>query len=179
MSLLSKLFGNNINKKTEVFAEKVFGISMVLGQTVIEEFEELSDKPLQIPTYALSAGALNVIDRQLFLTNPEKRNVAMDNLTSFLCNYFDEIFENSVSNKSVREVMLGKFRASQSHLGQFKKYSAKDGEPLKDTFMWEYGKFFSNELSDKDDPVLITLGSSLLTKLLIELDIKKFIDDIS
>jgi hypothetical protein len=67
---------------------------------------------------------------------------------------------------------LSQLNNYQIYLGQFKKLGVTNaGEEIKNTFNWEFGKIFSQELNQGNDPVFILLGSEQLSSLLSTLNL--------
>lgn len=180
--IFSKLFSSKRKTKTslKLLAKDVFGYSYATSRGTAEKVEELKNIPLVNLTVLLCGGVINYIDRYFYVESQEIRPQLMDDLIGELVEQFGDIFGRDMpaqlTSKQVTNIFTSKLNALQILLGQFKIYAGEGEDSPKNTFLWEFGKIFSEELGGKDDVVLIQLGMNLHSGIVQELNMHSRID---
>jgi hypothetical protein len=178
MKFIKNLFSKNSTSKSslENISEDIFGGSYVISHSTLEGFSEIDKEVAPKIHLLLCAGLINLIDRHIFSIAPMARSNFMNQLINSVAtkyvNFYQIERKAEVSSDMLYDSVLSQLNNYQIYLGQFKKLGVTNaGEEIKNTFNWEFGKIFSQELNQDNDPVFILLGSEQLSNLLSTLNL--------
>ena len=178
MKFIKNLFSKDSNSESSLknIADDIFGGSYAVSRSTVEEFSEISEDVAPKIHLLLCAGLINLLDRHIFTVAPMARSNFMNQLINSVITKYVNFYQKEITAEVISDTLfdsvLSQMNNYQVYFGQFKKLGpANEGQEIKNTFNWEFGKVFSQELEQNNDPVFIMLGSDQLTSLLLTLNL--------
>ncbi len=118
---------------------------------------------------AFASALIHMADRIAFETIPAKRAEVMDRLMIGVALRAAEeaigLGAESGSKERLVESALTEINQATQFYGQCKKVSAEHDEPMKGTFLWEFGKRFAEATNHPMDIAFVTVGPRILVQL--------------